>query len=117
MSEERLKEIKDSLDTPVWILTQRIFAKSYMEIHLQQELELYNEVVRLREIIKEAIKDVEENQIQNEYTDRGGFRVKENKWWLEDSDILLGILKQYNLTLEQLGEINDNRTSPRNSTI
>lgn len=51
MTEERLKEIKDSLDTPVWIFTQRTFAKSYMEIHLQQERELYNEVVRLRKLL------------------------------------------------------------------
>lgn len=43
--------------------------------------------------IDEAIEYIEEKQIQNEYTDRCGFRVKENKWWLEDSDILLNILK------------------------
>ena len=101
MTEERLKEIKDSID--LQLEACKIF-KQDNELTLE-ELELYNEVVRLREIIKEAIKDVEENQIQNEYTDRGGFRVKENKWWLEDSDILLGILKQYNLTLEQLNGV------------
>ena len=101
MTEQRLKEIKDSIDLQLGFARAIQLGTNTINI-LDEELELYNEVVRLREIIKEAIKDVEENQIQNEYTDRCGFRIKENKWWLEDSDILLGILNQYNLTLEQL---------------
>lgn len=52
-----------------------------------------DETNELRKRIKEAIEYIKEKQIQNEYTDRFGFRVKENKWWLEDSDILLEILE------------------------
>ena len=47
----------------------------------------------LQQRIDKAIKYIKEKQIQNEYIDRCGFRVKENKWWLEDSDILLDILR------------------------
>ena len=43
--------------------------------------------------IDKAIEFIDERQIQNEYTDRCGFRVKENKWFLEDSDLLLNILQ------------------------
>lgn len=46
-----------------------------------------------KERIDKAIEYIEKYQIQNEYTDRTGMRVKENKWWLEDSDLLLEILR------------------------
>ena len=53
MTEERLKEIKDSID----------FQREYYnviqkeEFLFDEELELYNEVVRLRKIIDEATKE------------------------------------------------------------
>lgn len=49
MSEERLKEIKDCIDL------QRAYPILHDDGHLiEQKLELYNEVVRLRKIIKDA---------------------------------------------------------------
>jgi hypothetical protein len=53
MTEERLKEIKDSIDFQKEIL----IAHNMETFWVDEELELYNEVVRLREIIKEATKE------------------------------------------------------------
>ena len=82
MTEERLKEIKDNIQC------QYDFAKFVGEKNflLDEELELYNEVVRLREIID---------------------KVEDKLYcWGEvlDADFqkgMLDILKQNNLTLEQ----------------
>ncbi len=107
MTEERLKEIKNSLDTPVWVFTQRTFAKSYMEIHLQQELELYNEVVRLRKLFYKTIHciknfDYFEGEIKDDLEPMPFKYVMET-----DIDYLLRKLEENNLTLEQLGGIDD----------
>ena len=48
MTEERLKEIKDSFGIN-YITFGRSAGKTLMSKHFQQELELYNEVIRLRE--------------------------------------------------------------------
>ena len=102
MTEERLKEIKDSIDF------QEKIANAYncgdVVIVLNEERELYNEVVRLREIIDKLEKlelyifepdyDWEENPIDN-YTP---FNINE----------YINTLNQSNLTLEQLtGIAND----------
>lgn len=79
MSEERLKEIKDSID--LQLEACKIF-KQDNELTLE-ELELYNEVVRLREIHNKALEWFK-------YADRNSL------------DKLYNILKQNNLTLEQL---------------
>ena len=53
MTEERLKEIKDSIDF------QREYYNAIQkeDFLFDEELELYNEVVRLRKIIDEATKE------------------------------------------------------------
>ena len=78
MTEERLKEIKH------WIDLQRAYPILHDDGHLiEQKLELYNEVVRLREIRNKALEWFK-------YADRNSL------------DKLYNILKQNNLTLEQL---------------
>ena len=52
MNEERLKEIKELMDNEI-----RTWGKGNKFVN--QHLELYNEVVRLRKIIKEATQRVE----------------------------------------------------------
>ena len=47
MTDERLKEIKDSFKIN-YICGGRSVGKTLLSKHLQQELELYNEVIRLR---------------------------------------------------------------------
>lgn len=56
MTEERLKEIKDSIDLQLGFARAIQLGTNTINI-LDEELELYNEVVRLREIIKEATKE------------------------------------------------------------
>lgn len=55
MSEERLKEIKDSIDCGK--TGAKLQALKYANAVYDQEIELYNEVVRLRKIIDEATKE------------------------------------------------------------
>ena len=50
MSEERLKKIKDSID-----FQMAVIFNSENDIFLQEELELYNEVIRLRENSEKVI--------------------------------------------------------------
>ena len=106
MSEERLKEIKDYADFKMKL---GLNEEKYIDVKLIKEL--YNEVVRLREIIKEAIKDVEENThnvYASDYRDKwGSFENADKtpiiaKIYRKNPKELLEILKQYNLTLEQL---------------
>ena len=59
MSEERLKEIKDSIDFQLSVCDIPEYETS--KLLAEEELELYNEVVRLKEIIDNAIKLCEEN--------------------------------------------------------
>ena len=49
MTEERLKEIKDSINIEYVNNYCVSVGKGIHLIHLEQELELYNEVIRLRE--------------------------------------------------------------------
>ena len=110
MTEERLKEIKDSID-----LQHRMAVRFDMDNDviglIDEELELYNEVVRLREIIDKAIKDIEENThnvYASGYRDKwGNFETVDKtpiiiKIYRKNPKELLDILKQNNLTLEQL---------------
>ena len=102
MTEERLKEIKDSIDCGK--TGAKLQALKNAEVVYDQELELYNEVVRLREIInkakeynKELCKIYDICSIERSNADTN-LIILENKEHLD-------ILKQYNLTLEQLGGI------------
>ena len=81
MTEERLKEIKASIDLQV-IGTK---AYGYDETLINEEVELYNEVVRLREIIDKTTEYCNNNI---EFTPR-----------LID---VIDMLREKNLTLEQL---------------
>ena len=91
MTEERLKEIKDSIDF------QREYYNTIQkeDFLFDEELELYNEVVRLREIINKVnnfIEKLEDNE--NSYGDYEiHYEIKRD---------LLDIIKQNNQTLEQL---------------
>ena len=78
MSEKRLKEIKDSID-----FAHRFNCDPAISIDFRDKEELYNEVVRLREIHNKALEWFK-------YADRNSL------------DKLYNILKQNNLTLEQL---------------
>ena len=78
MSEKRLKEIKDSID-----FAYRFNCDPAISIDFRDKEELYNEVVRLREIHNKALEWFK-------YADRNSL------------DKLYNILKQNNLTLEQL---------------
>lgn len=87
MSEERLKEIKDS------IILQKIACKGNKKATelVNEELELYNEVVRLRKIFYNTIEYCNNN--------------------IESSERLVDVidmLNEDNLTIEQLtGIVND----------
>lgn len=90
MTEERLKEIKDSID---FQLEQcDLFKVNGAKLLAEEELELYNEVVRLREIIDKA------NLFTEAYLNN-----------VDDIDVNMqvvkDILEQYNLTLEQLNGV------------
>lgn len=106
MTEERLKEIKDSIYCLDYEFAVRSIGKTFISKHLQQERELYKEVIRLREIIDKTNKYLDkliEYGIRNEDDD-----LKEMSLLLNDEnyiDITTKRLKQYNLTLEQLGGI------------
>lgn len=100
MSEERLKEIKDSIDIGVRRTTDIDW---YASERVVEELELYNEVVRLREIIdniKEELSD--DDKFELFYADENINTVMTlgAKYYREY--LLNEILKQNNLTLEQL---------------
>ena len=60
MSEERLKEIKDSIDLQ-YEMAKRFDMENDVKVLIDEELELYNEVIRLREIIDKANKFIETN--------------------------------------------------------
>lgn len=104
MTEERLKEIKDSVDFQLSVCD--IPGYEYSKLLAEEELELYNEVVRLREIIDKTNKYLDkliEYGIRNEDDD-----LKEMSLLLNDEnyiDITTKRLKQNNLTLEQLNGI------------
>lgn len=81
MTEQRLKEIKDSIDFQLSVCDIPEYETS--KLLAEEELELYNEVVRLRKIHNKALEWFK-------YADRNSL------------DKLYNILKQNNLTLEQL---------------
>lgn len=98
MTEERLKEIKDSIDFQVMIGT----IKGHTLDVIKEEIELYNEVVRLREIIKEASDKVSAYTLIKayyDYTEDDYAEIAEHDSLQEE---LLDILNKSNLTLEQL---------------
>lgn len=68
MTNERLKEIKDSIDFQL-ICSK---AKEYDTEFIYEELELYNEVIRLREIIDKTI-EITENLLKTE--DKGYYQI------------------------------------------
>lgn len=87
MTEERLKEIKDSI-----YIAHRISCDPAISMDFRDKEDLYNEVVRLREIIKEATDKLYcWGEILNADFQKG----------------MLDILKQYNLTLEQINGIDN----------
>ena len=88
MTEERLKEIKDNIDK------EYNFSGFILSKTLNEELELYNEVVRLREIIKEAKQKVSGTTICGLRAGKSVIGTYLNE--------LLDILNKSNLTLEQL---------------
>lgn len=95
MTEERLKEIKDSIDFQLKIGA----ALNVIDETVKEELELYNEVVRLREIINEVTKKIE-------FEWDNILKVPKYELHLHSVDGLvikriLDIIKQNNLTLEQ----------------
>lgn len=98
MTEERLKEIKDLMDNEI-----RTWGKGNKFVN--QHLELYNEVVRLREIIKEVIKicEIEKNYaFDNVRRDEGTGELKYgNKIELDvvNKGKILDVLKQSNVIL------------------
>ena len=93
MTEERLKEIKNSIDFQMAVIPH-----SEQDIFIQEELELYNEVIRLREIIDELNNFVRDNEVSITYYMRG-FGIENRK---RD---LLNILDKAKLTLENLSGI------------
>lgn len=86
MSEERLKEIKDSIDFQLSVCDIPEYETS--KLLAEEEIELYNEVVRLRKIIDKI------NHVMNNQMDYHEF--------IDIVDAIDDILKQNNLTLEQL---------------
>lgn len=95
MTEERLKEIKDSID----FQNNIAMIRDYDRLFIDEELELYNEVVRLREIINEVTKKIE-------FEWDNILKVPKYELHLHSVDGLvikriLDIIKQNNLTLEQ----------------
>lgn len=105
MTEERLKEIKDSIDFQLSVCDIPEYETS--KLLAEEELELYNEVVRLRELFYKTIHciknfDYFESEIKD---DLGPIHFK---YVIEaDIDYLLKKLEENNLTLEQLGGIDD----------
>lgn len=92
MTEERLKEIKDSIDFQLSVCDIPEYETS--KLLAEEELELYNEVVRLRKIIKEATQKVSGTTICGLRAGRSVIGTYLNE--------LLDILNKSNLTLEQL---------------
>ncbi len=95
MTEERLEEIKDS------IILQKIACKTNKEATklIDEELELYNEVVRLRDILNKLTDYVSREEINSIGTPFTYTEIGKN---------IYNILKQNNLTIEQLtGIAND----------
>lgn len=61
MSEERLKEIKDSIEFQMIVEQNSGYKKEY-SVLLQEEIDLYNEVIRLKQAlneIKEYVKNTD----------------------------------------------------------
>ena len=91
MSEERLKEIKDSID-----FQDKYFNAIQKECcFVDEELELYNEVIRLREIIDKVNDKVNCYEVITGYYDSN--YDGEHDTYLHDlKDDLLNILKENN---------------------
>ena len=97
MSEERLKEIKDSI-----YIAHRISCDPAISTDFRDKEELYNEVVRLREIIKKI--ENKSKFINQYFSENKGIQFMQ---LLNNQHEILDILKQYNLTLEQINGIDN----------
>lgn len=100
MTEERLKEIKDSVDFQLSVCD--IPGYEYSKLLAEEELELYNEVVRLRERIKkieDKLKFI--NQYFSENNEIQFMQLINNQHEILDR------LEQNNLTLEQINGIDN----------
>ena len=102
MTEQRLKEIKDSIDFQLSVCDIPEYETS--KLLAEEELELYNEVVRLRKII-DNYNDIKKELLDyidyHEYCRFGDIDGGE-------ADEMREILNKGNLTLEQLtGIAND----------
>lgn len=101
MSEERLKEIKDSIDLQIEVC--KIF-KQDNELTLE-ELELYNEVIRLRELFYRTIYCIKNNFTYFEDKIKDDIEDISYKFVMEaDIEYLLRKLEENNLTLDILKE-------------
>lgn len=100
MTEERLKEIKDSI-----YIAHRLNCDPAISMDFRDKEELYNEVVRLREIIDKANKFIDEF-IQEDYYEKLDEYITHFTWNTTKDD-LQDILKleQNNLTLEQINGV------------
>jgi len=97
MSEERLKEIKDSI-----YIAHRLNCDPAISMDFRDKEDLYNEVVRLRKLFYKTIHciknfDYFEGEIRDDLEPMPFKYVME-----EDIDYLLKKLEENNLTLEQL---------------
>ena len=96
MVEKRLEEIKDSIDLHLKLFDEQTYAPGLRQI-LNEEIELYNEVVRLRNIIDEVTKKITGTTIC-------GLRAGKSVIGLYLNE-LLNILNNSNLTIENLSGI------------
>lgn len=76
MSDDKLKEIFDSINSQM-IVEQNVGYKNKYSPILTEEIDLYNAVIKYKEVINKAIKYIEENK-QHEYRN-GNF----NEYYLE----------------------------------
>ena len=78
MSEERLKEIKNNINFNLCFKLKKAIIEKYYESIIDEELELYNEVIRLREIIDKAIKEINYWGVDKEHNDNSAMRYALN---------------------------------------
>ena len=91
MTEERLKEIKDSI-----YIAHRLNCDPAISMDFRDKEDLYNEVVRLRDILNKLTDYVSREEINSIGTPFIYTEIVKN---------IYNILKRYNLTLEQLNGV------------
>lgn len=91
MSDDKLEEISDSINLQMIAEQNVVYRNKYSPI-LTEEIDLYNAVIKYKEVINKAINYIEENK-QHEYRN-GNF----NEYYLElnekEMTELLDILKE-----------------------